>query len=89
MTGDSTFKPESTRSKGIRAAQEARVALGLELAMMHAQHGVPMEFTVIAEFCGVSKSAVQLMEQSALKRLRHPSRMEVLHEAFHGEVADV
>lgn len=71
-----------SRATGIKAARKDRVDLGLELAMMHAKPGVPMTQEALAEFLGVTKQAVSLMERSALRKMRHSSRLSQLSEAL-------
>ena len=57
--------------------------LAVLIAVRH-EHGIngPMPVQDIADAVGCSKSLISHIEQKALRKLRHPSRFNILKEAI-------
>lgn len=49
---------------------KTRIDLGLLIAEQRAQRGIPMTQKEIAAYCGVTRSAIYMMEVEAKKKMR-------------------
>lgn len=58
------------RGKGVAVARTERINLGLTLLQMAAQPGVPLSRKDQAAWCECGESAIFVIEQKALRKLR-------------------